>query len=141
MATQLKSSTKPGVPNRRGQSEQIKQYVNHQLEKTRRQVKTTDLIGGILTILAFAILFLMAVAIWDAWIMPLSTLGRWICLSVLLGGSMLYAGLAIVPLFVRRINTEYAAKMIEDAKPTFKNSLLNYVSLRKKKSNGPTCGL
>ncbi len=36
-----------------------------------------------------------------------------------------------MPLLVKKINADYAAKMIEEAKPSFKNSLLNYVSLRR----------
>ena len=39
--------------------------------------------------------------------------------------------MAIVPLLMKRINPHYAAKMIEEVEPSFKNSLLNYVSLRK----------
>ncbi len=131
MASQVEQTAKPKPAASLRQSTQLKQYVNQQLERTRTQVKITELIGGLLTILAFAICFLLVAAIWDAWIWPLSTTGRWICLLMLLGISAAYACTSILPLFLKRINTEYAAKMIEEAKPSFKNSLLNYVSLRK----------
>jgi len=39
---------------------------------------------------------------------------------------------SIWPLLTKKINPDYAAKMLEDAKPGFRNSLLNYVWFRKK---------
>lgn len=114
------------------QAAKVKDYVNLQLEKTRKQVKTIDFIAGILVLVAFVVGFLVLVALVDAWIWPLSTLGRWICFTILVGGCIAYAVLAIVPLLLKRINPDYAAKMIEAAKPSFRNSLMNYVSLRKR---------
>ncbi len=110
----------------------VTSYVNQQLEKTRRQVKSTDLIGGLMTVLAIALSFLILGAIWDAWIWPLSVTGRWLCLGMLVGGCGLFGLFAILPLLMKRINPDYAAHMIESAQPNFKNSVLNYVSLRKK---------
>ena len=98
MASQVEQTAKPKSAASLRQSTQLKQYVNQQLERTRTQVKITELIGGLLTILAFAICFLLVVAIWDAWIWPLSTTGRWICLLVLLGTSAAYACTSILPL-------------------------------------------
>ncbi len=83
-STASSKSAKSVSSNR--QSARVRQYVNQQLEKTRRQVKTTDLIGGVLTIVAFSLAFLLVAAVWDAWIWPLSVAGRWVCLGLLLFG-------------------------------------------------------
>ncbi len=134
MASQVSSrtKTKPGSSSASRQSAKVRQYVNHQLEKTRRQVKSTDLIYGVLSVVVFAMGFLLLAALWDAWVWPLSGTGRWISFGLLMTGCCLLVGFLIVPLMMKRINPDYAAKMIEEAKPSFKNSLLNYVSLRRK---------
>ncbi|MFK7770217.1 MAG: hypothetical protein AB8B55_23605, partial [Mariniblastus sp.] len=130
MSTQLKTPPKQISASAR-QAAKVKNYVNDQLEQTRQQVKSTDFIAGVLVVVAFMLGFLMLAAIIDGWIWSFGTFGRWACLAILVGGSISYVLFAIVPLFRKRINAEYAAKMIEEAKPSFKNSLLNYVSFRK----------
>ena len=138
MATQTETKTEttsiiPSAPTGSNpRVTKVTSYVNQQLEKTRRQVKSTDLIGGLMTVLAIALGFLILVAIWDAWIWPLSVTGRWLCLGMMLGSCGLFGLFAILPLLMKRINPDYAAHMIESAQPNFKNSVLNYVSLRKK---------
>ncbi len=113
------------------QAAKVKGFVDLQLEKTRKQVKTIDLIAGMLVLVAFTGSFLMLAVLIDAWIWPFSAVGRWICFALLVGGCLAYTVIAVVPLFLKRINLDYAAKMIEEAKPSFRNSLMNYVSLRK----------
>ncbi len=50
---------------------------------------------------------------------------------------LLFVGIAgysirfVFPLILRRINPDFAARMIEESTPTFKNSLMNYLALRK----------
>ena len=132
MASQLNNPAQTKNSAAARQSAKVKSYVNQQLEKTRKQVRAVDLISGFLVLLAFVIGFLLLCALVDAWIWPLSSLARWICLAVLLVGSVGYTLLSIVPLFLRKINLDYVAKMIEEAKPDFENSLLNYVSFRKR---------
>ena len=86
MASQLPHPKQAQASAAIRQSAKIKGYVNHQLEKTRKQVKAVDLISGILVIVAFVVGFLLLCAIVDAWIWPLSTLARWICLGILVVG-------------------------------------------------------
>ena len=114
MASQLPNPKQAQASAAIRQSAKIKGYVNHQLEKTRKQVKAVDLISGILVIVAFVVGFLLLCAIVDAWIWPLSTLARWICLGILVVGVLGYGTLWIVPLFLRKINLDYVAKMVED---------------------------
>ena len=138
MASQLNNPTQAQVAQAAQasaatrQSAKIKNYVNQQLEKTRKQVRAVDLISGFLVLVAFVIGFLLLCALVDAWIWPLSTLARWICLAVLVVGVVGYSAFSIVPLFLRKINLDYVAKMVEEAKPDFQNSLLNYVSFRRR---------
>jgi hypothetical protein len=126
MATQIENPAQPGTGNK------VSAYVNQQLEIARRQVKSTDLIGGFLTVLAMALAMLLVAALWDGWISPLSENGRWICLLLLVAACLVYGLTQIAPLFLKRINPDYAARMIEQSKPGFKNSLLNYVALRRR---------
>ena len=131
MSTQVKPQTRSGPrPNR--QATKVKTYVDDQLKKTREQVKTVDLLFGILALVAFVIAFVLIVIVIDAWIWPLSVTARWISLAVMIVSCIGYFGFAIVPLMFKKINPDYAARMIEESKPGFKNSILNYVALRKK---------
>ena len=132
MASEINSTTRPAVTASSRQAAKVKSYVNQQLEKTRKQVKTIDFISGALVLVAFTIGFLLFAAMVDAWIWPLSRLGRWAFLIIWLGSCLGYTVISIVPLLMKRINPDYAAKMIEEAKPSFSNSLMNYVSLRKR---------
>jgi len=42
---------------------------------------------------------------------------------------------SVGPLLVRAINPEYAARTIEEATPTLKNSLINFLMLRHERSS------
>src|SRR5205085_554713 len=64
----------------------------------------------------------------------LGTLGRVLALVVLVGGSVYFLITSIVPLLVRTINPAYAARTIEEATPTLKNSLINFLLLRQDRS-------
>ncbi|MFT5303542.1 MAG: collagen type III alpha, partial [Mariniblastus sp.] len=114
------------------QAQKVKDYVNVELEKTRKQVKIVDLIASVLLMLASVVGVLLLLVIVDAWIWPLSTSARWAGLILIVGGCLAYSAIAILPLLLKQINPDYAAKMIEEAKPSFRNSLINYVSFRKR---------
>ena len=126
MATQTSDQPAPAKQTK------VQAYVNRQLDQTRRRVKMTDLITRIIVAVLLVLVALQVLAIIDAWVWSFGTFGRWACFALIVIGAIAYVGLAIVPLFLRKIHPDYAARMIEEARPTFKNSLLNYVSLRKK---------
>ena len=125
MASNAKSSTT------NQQATRVQQYVDGQLEKTRRQVRWNDLIVACLSWAAAVAAFLLTLALIDAWVVSFSTTWRWIAWATLMLGSAAWLVLAIVPLFLRKINLDYAAQMIEQATPDVKNSILNYSLLRK----------
>jgi hypothetical protein len=73
---------------------------------------------------------LMVVAV-DHWLMPIGVFGRWLSLIVLLSSLGVIAYRQLVPLIFRRINPVYAARAIESCTPSLKNSLINYLLLRR----------
>ncbi|MCH2178050.1 MAG: hypothetical protein MK106_04525, partial [Mariniblastus sp.] len=127
MATRAKPASRKNP-----KSAQVQQYVNKHIRKASHQVKITDLITGGIGMLVFAIGFFMMVAVIDAWVWPLSVMFRVVACLILIVGLIGIALTQLLPLVFRKINPEYAARMIEEAKPSFKNSLVNYLSLQKK---------
>ena len=110
-------------------------YVDDQLEKTRARIKIVDLCTGIFALVGWVLGVLLFFTIVDSWIWTLGTFGRIVALLVLLGGVGAISVFYIAPLFLRKINPKYAARMIEQARPKFKNSILNYLWTRTSKRN------
>lgn len=106
---------------------QYDHYIDDQLEKTRVRIKTVDLFTGLFTMAAWTLGVLLVFALIDSWIWPLGTVGRCIGLILLLGGFIFIGVSYVLPLFLKKINPRYAARMIEQSKPRFKNSLINYL--------------
>ena len=125
--TKQSAARRPAKANSR-----VTQYVDQQLEKTRRQVKSTDLIASGLLLVVMVVGFLLLAAIVDAWVFTLTPLMRWSALLLLVAGCVSMMAFSIWPLLTKKINPDYAAKMLEDSKPGFRNSVLNYVWFRKK---------
>jgi hypothetical protein len=88
---------------------------------------------------AAAVVFFLVAAVFDHWLIPggLSVYGRLAFLVVFLLGAGWFAIRELAPLFVYRINPLFAAQTIERAKPTLKNSLLNFLMLRSHRSAVP----
>ena len=128
--TEMASQTTSKIPTKR--QTKVQTYVNRQLDRTRRRVKSTELITRLIIGVLLVLAMLQVFAIVDAWVWSFNPTARWICFLALVGAVVVYGVLAVAPLFLRKIHTDYAAKMIEEERPSFKNSLLNYVSLRKK---------
>ncbi len=106
------------------------QFVTRRLDRAGVQVKMVDLATGFLLIATVVLGILLTVCVIDGWIV---TLGTWFRMAILLGLSaftLIVLIRSIAPLLLRRINPAYAARMIEQGEPKFKNSLLNYVYLK-----------
>ena len=129
MATQLENPTQRAKPA--NTAARIDGYVSNQLKKTSRQVRVSDIATGSLSIVAFVLAFFLAIVIIDAWIWPLTFFARVASLCFLVMGIAAIAWFKLLPHFFKKINPQFAAKMIEETKPDFKNSLLNYLSLKK----------
>src|SRR5262245_57845268 len=106
------------------------QFIDHQLQRTRRRIKFTDIMTAclILTVGFAGVLFLEVVA--D----HLFGMPYWLRWTILYTGgtvAAVFAAFRVVLPLVSRINALYAAKTIEEADPTFKNSLINYLELKR----------
>lgn len=109
-------------------------FIRDQIDQTRSQVKFVDLFGGIMLLAVAIIGWLLLVAIIDAWLFDLGIVGRLCALLVLVGGSIGWFVVKILPALVGRVNPLYAAKTIEDTQPSFKNRLINLLTLRKNRA-------
>ncbi|MBC8353530.1 MAG: hypothetical protein H8E66_16145 [Planctomycetes bacterium] len=105
-------------------------FIEQQLTKTRLQVRVVDLASSLIALVAAILVYTLVLAVVDHWVMPLAWWGRWLACISLLGAVGYYAATVLVPLMMRPINPVYAAKAIEDAEPTLKNSLVNFLSFR-----------
>ncbi len=106
------------------------QFIDHQLARTRARIKFTDIMTAGLTLLVgfLAVLFLEVVL---DHIVGLPLMFRRIILAAGLTTACAFTALRLVMPLMRRINAIYAAKTIENADSSFKNSLINYLELRR----------
>lgn len=103
--------------------------IRQQLRRTIRSVWIVDLASSLVLWAVGVLTFFILMALADH-LIGLGTTGRAIALVLLVAGSAYHLITNIVPLLVRRINPTYAARTIEEATPTLKNSLINFLLLR-----------
>src|SRR5689334_22120093 len=119
------SSPTPGGtrPPSSGRFVEYDRYIESQLRRTRRQVKGIDLTAALMTLAAGSMLFFLAAALADHWLIPggMGFTGRLICLLLYCVGALAFVGLKLAPLVLRRINPVYAAQTIERNRPGLKN--------------------
>ena len=127
MATKLEK--KPATSST-GTASRVDQYVGKQLKKTTQQVRTSDIVTGVIAVVSFVVAFFLIASVIDAWILAFSPTFRVVLLGAFLIGMAAIAWVFVLPFFFKRINPQYAAKVIEEAKPEFKNSILNYLMLK-----------
>src|SRR4051794_4091546 len=102
------------------------QFIDHQLRRTRARIKITDFLTAGLLLLAVLITVLFVEVVLDH-LVGLPFWARRIVLLACAAGSGSYAVLRIVYPLVRRVSGFYAARLIEEADPSFKNSLITYL--------------
>jgi hypothetical protein len=103
------------------------------LDRTRRHVKWVDVVNGFIVLAIGTLTYLLTVAIFDHWLIS-GGLGFWGRLFFGVGffaGVILYSIRYVVPPLVKRINPVFAAATIEKSEPTLKNSLVNFLLLRR----------
>jgi len=109
--------------------------IDRRLERTRRQVKSVDVLVNLMTLAAGGLLYVLGVGLLDHWAVKGglgfgTRLGLWLFL-VVVGGW--YAARRVIPHLLRRINPVYAAHSIEQQRPALQNSLVNFLLLRSHK--------
>src|SRR3954452_4473328 len=105
------------------------QFIDHQLARSRARIKMTDIFTALLILVAgFAATLLVEIILDHAFGLPLFV--RQVLFFLGLSSALAYAAWKIVLPLVSRINGLYAARTIEGTDPSFKNSLVNYLTLR-----------
>lgn len=136
MATVLANSTSlPPVPPplpRAGNSEThaSEQIIRRQLGRAGSHVKWIEAGSQMLTLLIGTLVFFLLAALVDHWIMPLGWFGRWLLLVTYLGGCGWFLAKRVLPIVLRAVNPAYSARAIEEATPSLKNSLINFLFLK-----------
>jgi hypothetical protein len=129
MATGLANT--PGLANPPTADHSGDRLIQSQLKRAGRYVKWVEAGSQLLTLLIATLIFFLAAALIDHWIISLGWFGRWLlCLSFVAGAGWFIAT-RLLPLLVRAVNPVYSARAIEEATPTLKNSLLNFLLLQK----------
>src|SRR5262249_34896322 len=108
------------------------QFIDHQLLRTRKKIKLTDITTACL-VLAVSFLGILFLEVVLDHVLGMPLLLRWIILVAGFVAAFAYTAFRVVLPLVRRINAIYAAKTIEDADTSFKNSLINYLELRRQR--------
>ncbi len=106
--------------------------IEQRLRQARRHVRGVDAAAGLLRLAVGVLLYLLAVAVLDHWLVDggLGGLGRFLAATALLAGAGVYFARAVVPALVYRIHPLFAAQALERGRPGVKNSLINFLMLR-----------
>ena len=110
--------------------------IDERLDQTRRLVRNVDLLIATLTMMTFLCAAGLLAVLADHWLFKSG-----LPVSLRLGiGSVCVLGVAwfvfrrILPLFLLPINPVYAAKVLEQETPTLKNTLVNWILLRRERT-------
>jgi hypothetical protein len=112
------------------------QFIDHQLQRTQRRIKLTDVATACLILLVGFLGVLFLEVVFD----HLFGMPYWLRSTILwtgLSAASIFAAFRLVLPLVGRINALYAAKTIEGADPAFKNSLINYLELKRHRDRLP----
>jgi hypothetical protein len=112
-------------------SRAYEQTIDNHLNRTRWQVKLIELGASSVLLLVGILGFFLVISLVDHWVLPIGGVARGLLLAALLTSVCYYIWRQLLPLLVRSINPEYAAHAIEESTPTLKNSLLNFLLLRR----------
>ena len=116
------------------------QYIDHQLGRTRARIKITDVVTASLILVAAGLGGLFLEVVLDHTVgLPLWC--RRIVLFLGLFGAAAFAVKRILLPLVGRVNGLYAARTIEESDPAFKNSLISYLDLRRRRNEIPKAAL
>jgi hypothetical protein len=114
-------------------------YIETQLRRARRQVRAVDLASNLLALTAVLFGYVLVLLVADHWLVP-GGLPAWIRLLVWLaavGGGAAWTAVCVWPLLVRSINPVFAARTIERSEPGLKNTLVNFLLLRRRPESLP----
>ena len=109
------------------------EVIDKRIRQTRHQLKRNDFATGILALIAGLLGYLLVATLADHWLFPggLGFWGRFMLFLGLIGGAGWYCARVLFPPLVYQVNPIYAAKTLEQARPTLKNGLINLLLLRR----------
>lgn len=121
------STVTPGRPYA-----EFDEYIDYQIQKTRRGIKATDLITAMCGVAVLVLAYLLVFVVCDHWLVA-GGFSHGMRL-LLLGGLVLVAGgwtvwRVVLPAF-RQVSRLYAARSLESIAPELQSTLLNYVDLK-----------
>jgi len=114
-------------------------YIEEQLQKTSSTLKFVDVGVALLTIVVGVVVYLFAMSLVDHWLVRggLGFWGRLLAFLVLVGGIVYFAVRSLIPHVLHRINPAFSAMTIEQAEPSLKNSVLNFLLLKHRHDGVP----
>ncbi|MDG2384608.1 MAG: hypothetical protein P8N76_23265, partial [Pirellulaceae bacterium] len=112
-------------------SAELDQFIEKQIQVTRAHVKMVSVATGFTTLAAGVLGFLLLLSLIDHWLWGLTVWTRLFALVVLLVGGAVFFVWRILPGLLRSVNPVYAAQTIEQSSPSLKNSLINFLLLRR----------
>lgn len=121
---------------KRGQLVEYGEYLAKQLGQARLRIKMLDLITALVVVVVAAGAYVLTLSVLDQ-LFVLSTTVRLTSLAIFLCISLLYIVFAMAIPATQRINDLYVAREVENAVPNSKNSLLNWMLLRNRRSEIP----
>ncbi len=134
MSIETANSTLP-QPASSDDSDLAGQVVQEQIDRARFHVRLVEIATAVTQMVAGVLAFLLIVTLIDHWVVGLSLTWRLVAFALLLVGSAAFAIRRVVPCLTRPINPVYAARAIEQAAPSLKNSLINFLLLRSRRDS------
>lgn len=107
--------------------------IDKRIQQTRWQLKLNDFFTGSLALFAGILGFLLVAAFADHWLVSggLGFRSRLVLFLGLVGGAGWYCFRVLFPPLIYQVNPIYAARTLEQARPSLKNGLINLLLLRR----------
>jgi hypothetical protein len=126
-------ATAPSPTQAATRPQALDEFIESQVRKTQNCVRLVEVVSAMMTVGAMTLAYLLLGTILDHWFFHggLSVGGRIAAFLVLLACIVAYVARTVLPHVRSRINPVYAASTIERASPSLKNSLINFLLLRR----------
>ncbi len=132
-------SSSQNSPHTAARLVEYERFIDQRIRKTRGAVKTMEFAASVLMLSIAALIYLMAMALVDHWLVPggLGLAGRIVAFVIFVALATGFLARQLHPLVFHRVNPVYAAHTIEQANPTLKNGLINFLLLRGRRAEVP----
>jgi hypothetical protein len=124
------------VTTTKGDVAEARRFLSHKLNQARQRIKAVDLLTGLAVLFAGAIGYTLTLIVLDQ-LFVLSAPIRALLLIAFIGVTCGFLAWSVVIPAVRRINLLFAARTVEYADPSTKNSLINWLLLSRRGEQVP----